>query len=208
MPGMRRTGNHRPRGPEPEEQAAELRGAQDRLTQRVLAVADAVGRFIEAWGFKAILGKVWALLALRRAPMAQTEIAEALGVSRSLVNLAITELTARGLVRATSDHRNAPYEARLDIWPTITDVLRAREWMLIESARVALEAAIHEAELEGGSGRYDMERMRLLKSMAEFAQLVLRLVFSLRVPRSLESFERWMGEARGFLKRLRLIRAA
>lgn len=184
-------------------------GAEDRLTHRILAAAEAVGGFIDAWGFKAIGGRVWALLALRRGPMSQTEIAGALGVSRSLVNLAIGELHLRGLVRATNDHRNAPYEARLDIWPCISDVLRAREWMLIESARVALEAAIEEAELAGGNAEpYDVGRMRLLLSMTEFAQLVLRLVLSIRVPRSLESFERWLHEARSFVKRFRFIRAA
>ncbi len=186
-----------------------VKGVEDRLARRMLVAAEAVGGFIEAWGFKAIGGKVWALLALRRAPMSQTEIAEALGVSRSLVNLAIGELQQRSLVRATNDHRNAPYEARLDIWPSIGDVLRTREWMLIEAARVALEAAIEEAELAGGnSGLYDLDRMRLLLSMTEFAQLVLRLVLSIRVPRSLEGFERWLLEARGFVKRFRFIRAA
>ena len=45
---------------------------------------------------------------------------EVLGVSRSLVSLAISELTDYGLVRATSEARNAPWEATWDVWPTIT----------------------------------------------------------------------------------------
>jgi DNA-binding transcriptional regulator GbsR (MarR family) len=171
-----------------------------------LAVCDTVGSFIEGWGFKAIDGKVWTLLALRKQPMAQTDIAETLGVSRSLVNLAIAELSTYGLVRATIEHRNAPYEARLDVWPTIADVLRSREWMLIESARVALEAAVEEAELarEGDRlGPYDLGRMRLLLSMTELAQTVLRVVLAVRVPRSLEAFGDWLREAARFMKRFR-----
>ena len=72
---------------------------RDRMTLRILGVCDAVGAFIEGWGFRAIHGRVWALLALSRAPMPQTVIAETLGVSRSLVSLAISELMEYGLVR-------------------------------------------------------------------------------------------------------------
>jgi DNA-binding transcriptional regulator GbsR (MarR family) len=180
--------------------------APDRLTQRVLAVTEAVGKFIEGWGFKSIQGKVWTLLAVSATPIAQTDIAEILGVSRSLVSLAIAELTTYGLVRAEGEHRNAPYSARLDVWPAIADVLRGREWMLIEGARVALEAAVEEAELarEGGyRGPYDLGRMRLLLAMTELAQTVLRVLLSVRVPRSLESFERWLRDAHRFMRRFR-----
>lgn len=170
----------------------------DRLGARVLTACDAVGAYIEAWGFRAIHGRVWTLLALRSAPMPQAEIAETLGVSRSLVSLAVGELTHYGLVRAVGEHRNAPYEACLDVWPTITDVLRSREWMLIERARVALEGALAEALEARAAGRpipYDVERLRLLLRMAEFAQVVLRAVLAVRMPRSLDTFSHWLGRA-------------
>ncbi|MFO0723291.1 MAG: hypothetical protein U1E65_05890 [Myxococcota bacterium] len=178
----------------------------DRLTQRVLAVTEAVGAFIEAWGFRAIHGKVWCLLALRRAPTHQSDIAEILGVSRSLVNLAIAELTQYGLVRAVGDHRNAPYEACLDVWPTISDVLRGREWMLIERARLALEAAIEEGRFAKESGErsdYDLSRMRMILAMTELAQTVLRMVLALRVPRSLDGFGEWLKEMTSLARRFR-----
>jgi HTH-type transcriptional regulator, glycine betaine synthesis regulator len=181
----------------------------DRITQRVLAVCDSVGAFIEAWGFKAIHGKIWALLALRREPTPQTEVAEILGVSRSLISTAVSELVQYGLVRAIGDHRNAPYEARLDVWPTISDVLRSREWMLIERARLALEAALEEAEFCEESGQrtpYDLRRIRLVLAMTELAQTVLKLFLSLRVPRSLDGFGEWIQDAVSFVKKLKLFR--
>lgn len=170
----------------------------DRVERRALAACDAVGAFIETWGFRNIHGRVWTLLALRSAPMAQTDIAETLGVSRSMVSLAVSELVHYGLVRAQSEHRNAPYEARLDVWPAITDVVRDREWMLIERARLSLEAAIDEAQqakVEGQPVEYDIDRLRLLLRMSEFAQVVLRTVLSVRMPRSLEGFSTWLGGA-------------
>ena len=38
--------------------------AQEILDRRVLEVCDAIGEFIEYWGFKSIHGRVWAMLAL------------------------------------------------------------------------------------------------------------------------------------------------
>lgn len=180
---------------------------EDRLTPRVLAVCDAVGSFIEAWGFKAIHGKVWALLALRREPTSQVDVSEILGVSRSLVSAAIAELTEYGLVRAIGDHRNAPYEARLDVWPSILDVVRSREWMLMERARLALETALEEAELASESGErvaYDVKRMRMVLAMTQLGQTVLRALFALRVPRSFEGFAEWIDDAATFMRRFKL----
>lgn len=198
-----------PRGPREmidhrvNDDASEKR-AQDRLTPRVLAVCDAVGAFIEIWGFRAIHGRVWTFLAFQRAPIAQADVAEVLGVSRSLVSLAISELAGYGLVRAVGAQRNAPYEASLDVWPTISDVLRDREWMLIERARIALEALIHEAEFAAESGNgtlYDIRRMRLLLTMTELAQGGLRAILAVRVPQSLDAFGEWLGRSAAFFKR-------
>jgi DNA-binding transcriptional regulator GbsR (MarR family) len=175
------------------------------MTQRILAVCDAVGAFIEAWGFKSIHGRVWALLALSKRPLPQSEIAETLSVSRSLVSLAIAELTQFGLVRPTSEARNAPYEASFDVWPTITDVLRGREWMLIERARISLESALAEGEYREEArlpNDFDLGRIRLLLAMTELAQATLKAIFSVRMPRSLDAFGQWLGRTRGAIEKL------
>jgi DNA-binding transcriptional regulator GbsR (MarR family) len=176
-----------------------------RLDLRVRQVCEAVGDFIEYWGFKSIQGKVWTLLALRRAPLAQTDIADFFDVSRSLVSSAVSQLVDYGLVRATGDHRNAPYEAVVDVWPTVSDVLRGREWMLIEAARVALDGAIEESEVSG-AGAYDVDRMRFLASLSELAQAFLRLIIGLRVPRRLDGFGDWLKRAGRFMRELRSLR--
>lgn len=190
---------------QPTRQHRQQAAPQDRVTQRVVVVCDAVGAFIEVWGFKSIHGRVWALLAMRRAPTTQIEVAETLGVSRSLVSLAIAELTEYRLVRAVGTHRNAPYEACLDVWPTITDVLRDREWMLMERARIALESAIDEVEYVAESGadaRYDLRRMKLLLAMTEFAQASLRAIMAVRMPGNLDTFADWLVRAGKFIRRI------
>ncbi|HJL42953.1 MAG TPA: HTH domain-containing protein [Myxococcales bacterium LLY-WYZ-16_1] len=179
--------------------------APDPLSHRVAAVCDAVGAFIECWGFKAIHGRTWALLALSTQPLSQAEIAERLGVSRSLIHLTITELSSFGLVVPTGPERNAPYQATMDVWPVITDVLRRREWMLMEQARLALDAAYREAEYAemcGEEPAYDRRRIGLLLAMTEFAQAVLSAVLGIRMPRSTEAFAEWLRRARRRFERL------
>lgn len=181
---------------------------EDRLSLRIRQVCEAVGQFIEYWGFKAIHGRIWTFLALRSEPVSQIEIAEFFGVSRSLVSGAVAELIEHGLVRPVSDHRNAPYEAVIDFWPTISDVLRDREWMLVEAARLALDGAIEEMELSNprSANRFNLERMRLLLRMAELAQALLRLLIGIRVPRKLEELGTWLKNSSKLIRSLRTLR--
>ena len=175
-----------------------------RIDVRVRQVCDAVGHFIEYWGFKSIHGRVWTLLALRRTPVAQTDIAEFFDVSRSLVSAAVSQLSEYGLVRATEEHRNAPYEAVVDVWPTVSDVLRGREWMLIEAARLAIDGALEEAEV-AGAGDYDIDRLRFLGALTELAQTFLRLIIGLRVPRRLDGIGDWVKRAARVMRTLRAL---
>lgn len=176
--------------------------SDDRLDARVVEVCAAVGAFIESWGFRSIHGRVWTLLALSSRPLSQSEVAERLKVSRSLVHLAVAELTELALVRQVGPQRNAPYEARMDVWPTITGVLRQREWMLIETARVALEALRVELEARPRAG-YELRRVEVLLLMTELAQAALRGLFALSIPESLEGFAGWLRRARDVADRLR-----
>ncbi len=180
------------------------RPPSDPLSLRIRQVCDAVGNFIEYWGFKAIHGRIWTLLALSTEPLSQLEIADFLEVSRALVSAAVAELVEHGLIRPVGDRRKAPYEAVTDVWPTISDVLREREWMLVETARVALEGAIEEAELAPERrARFSVERLRFLLRMTELAQAFLRLLIGLRMPQRLESIGGWLKDTAKFLRGLR-----
>ena len=200
------------------------------VDQRVLEVCDACGRFIEYWGFKAIHGRVWAYLALTREPISQRTVADALQVSRSLVSMAISDLCSYGLVSSVGEHRNAPYRANLDVWPVIAEVLRRREWMLLEEARISLEGLLAvlehpapeppssapEAALEQGgapdpegaaAARFHLPRLRRLLRMTELAQQALRLLIAARLPPLYEEGEegqrRWLQRARRWTSQLR-----
>lgn len=182
---------------------ASATSADPQLERRIRLVCEAVGDFIKYWGFKSILGRVWAVLALTHRPLTQAEMVSFLGVSRSQVSEAIAELTELGLVRATQQHRNSPFVAELDVWPVIADVLRRREWMLIESARLALEAAVEEVDRGGrvSAALYSVEHLQTLLTMTELAQSLLRIVISAR-SESGQDLLRWAQGAKGFLSTL------
>lgn len=200
-----RTGHNRPVS----EDHDQLQPPRDRLTLRVLQVCDAVGAFIAWWGFKAVHGRIWTVLALHRGPMSQASVARLLGVSRALVSSSMHELEEYGLVRTVGQGRHAPWEAVMDVWPVIADVLRSREWMMVESARVALEAAIEEAEIAEELGEHvpwNVNHMRVLLGLTETAQALLKILVALRVPRSIESLGGWLGKASSLIANLRRLR--
>lgn len=157
---------------------------QDPLTQRILDVCDRTGDFIEWWGFRAIHGRVWTLLAITGRPLSQMDISVLLDVSRSLVNGAVLELEEWGLVERVGDHRRAPIVAVTEVWPIITQVLRTREWMMIERVRLALEAAAQEADvhyLRTGQQPFSRERLHELMQLTEMAQSFLKVILNLRL---------------------------
>ncbi|MEZ6186233.1 MAG: hypothetical protein R3F62_14655 [Planctomycetota bacterium] len=182
-----------------------MQGPSERMERRIIQVCDASGSLVEYWGFKSIMGRVWTLLALRDGPMHQTRIADTLGVSRSLVSGTITDLMQYGLVRAVGEGRNAPYEAVVDVWPAVTDVLRTREWILLETARMALEAALEEAQASPPSG-YSLARIRFLLGMVKAVQSLLNLVLSVRRPGATAGLKGWVGTMKSLIDNLRSVR--
>ena len=172
------------------------------LERRIVSVCDACGDFIEYWGFKSIHGRVWAYLTISSRPLSQTEIARALNVSRASICIAISELSEYGLVKPSNHLRHAPYEAVVDVWPVISNVLREREWMLLETARVALEGALNELEritaeqpTDDIAQNYNLARLKMLLQMTEWAQGVLKLIINAKLPRATDRWGAWMNKA-------------
>jgi DNA-binding transcriptional regulator GbsR (MarR family) len=178
----------------------------DSLDPRVMEVCDAIGHFIEYWGFKSIHGRVWAILALHRDPLPQIQVANILGVSRSLVSGVISDLAERGLVRAIDERRNAPYVAVTEFWPTVAAVLRSREWMLIERTRQALEGLVVEGDRQAARGRttrYNIGRARNLLRLTESGQSVLKLVIGFPAGSGVERVSNWLRHVTGLARKLR-----
>lgn len=176
----------------------------DPVHLRVVTACDAVGSLVEYWGFKKVQGRVWTYLVLASSPRHQIEIAETLGISKALVSSTVAELMERNLVRAVEDKRSAPVEATLDVWPTIAEILRAREWRLLEDARVALEDVRAELEWQPEDEReFNVEHVSRVISIIEVVQALLRAVMSLRRPEPEVDQLGWISRASRLIGQLR-----
>ena len=168
----------------------------DPVALRLIDACDSIGDLIDYWGFKRVQGRVWAVIALSKHPRPQIEIAETLQISKSLVSLTISELMEYNLVRPIDERRGAPYEATLDIWPVVSDVLRSREWMLLESARLSLTGLKEEIELSGEAHTaFNLNHAQILLNITELAQAMLKTVMSIRNPEPPQVTQSWMKRA-------------
>jgi DNA-binding transcriptional regulator GbsR (MarR family) len=110
------------------------------LEQRV---AEVIGRIMEYWGFKAVMGRLWTFLYLSPEPLTAAEIGERLGASTGSVSMAVADLQKWGVVRKTwrPGERKDFYEAETSIWKMVTRVIRERELVYVHDAIAAFEEA-------------------------------------------------------------------
>jgi DNA-binding transcriptional regulator GbsR (MarR family) len=99
-------------------------------------IADAVGALMEFWGFKRIMGRIWALLYLRGEPLTAAELCDELAISTGAASMTLAELEHWGVVRRwrKAGDRREYFEAETDVWRMVSRVLRERELLQIERA--------------------------------------------------------------------------
>ena len=173
------------------------------LEQHLVDACDAVGEFIEYWGFKATHGRVWLLLAIHREPLAQKELMRMLELSRGTISTVVADLVEHGLVEAVSDHRNAPYRAKTEFWPTIATVLKQREAGLIRRAHEALSSLLSTLEGDELQDIYDVERIRGLVNLSEMAQRFVQLLINIPLPSHTDRMTGWFSTVGRIAQRLR-----
>src|SRR2546429_3472027 len=61
-------------------------------------VADAVGALMEFWGFKRVMGRLWATLYLSEDPLSAAELCERLEISTGAASMTVNELERWGVV--------------------------------------------------------------------------------------------------------------
>lgn len=111
---------------------------------------EAIGRIVEVWGFKKVMGMMWAFLYLCPEPACAKDICKALSISPALVSITIQELLQWGVVRKLSPigKRRDYYIAEHDIWKMIRKVLHERGKREMEWIQEKLESALDSLETE------------------------------------------------------------
>lgn len=153
--------------------------ARDRVDPAVLAVADAVGALIEAWGFKRNMGRMWAVMYLEDHPLTAAELGERLGLSSGAVSMLLSELLQWGAVKKAwvVGERREHYEPETSIWKMVSRVFRERELRWIHTAQAAFEQAGEELEPSRDARRKLIaERIAGLTQLAQVGAHLLEAV--------------------------------
>jgi DNA-binding transcriptional regulator GbsR (MarR family) len=118
--------------------------AEDDIETAELRVADVIGSLMEFWGFKAVMGRLWAILYLSPEPLSAAELGDRLSLSTGSISMALSELQKWGVVKKTwrPGVRRDFYEPETSIWKMVSRVFRERELTYVREAIVAFEAAL------------------------------------------------------------------
>jgi DNA-binding transcriptional regulator GbsR (MarR family) len=159
-----------------------------RPTDAELRVADVVGRLMEFWGFKAVMGRLWGILYLSPDPLPAAELQERLSISAGAASMALTELQKWGVVRKTwrPGERKDFYEAETSIWKMVSRVYREREMGFIREAIDVFEGALKTARAarpragaeEKRRIKFIEDRLGRLLSLARVAEALLNMLLS------------------------------
>lgn len=147
-------------------------------------VADAVGRLMELWGFRAVMGRLWATLYLSEEPLTAADLCSRLEISAGAASMALRDLERWGVVirRRSPGDRKDWFEAETDVWKGVSRVYRERELVEIERALDAFDraAALFETgsrlgtALERRSARLAFERTSRLLELTRVGRNLVR----------------------------------
>ncbi len=92
-------------------------------------VANQIGVFIEYWGFKNVLGRIWAHLFLASKPLDAGQIMDRLKISKALTSMSLSELLQFEVIQVAGkgERGSVLYKANTDLIAVISNVLRSRE---------------------------------------------------------------------------------
>jgi HTH-type transcriptional regulator, glycine betaine synthesis regulator len=115
---------------------SELSATPDQLRESEDLFVHEVGSAIEFWGFKRILGQVWAWLYLEGEARSAAAIAGRLGLSKAAVSTAIAQLEHWGCVSRMRQpgERRELYLAEQDVWRMVSRVFRERELRKVDQS--------------------------------------------------------------------------
>jgi DNA-binding transcriptional regulator GbsR (MarR family) len=107
-----------------------------RESELLQEIADAVGALMEFWGFKRVMGRIWALLYLRGEPLTAAELCDDLDISTGAASMTLAELEHWGVIKRSrkAGDRREYFEGETDVWRMVSRVLRERELLQIERA--------------------------------------------------------------------------
>mgnify|MGYP006258632775 CR=1 FL=1 len=121
--------------------------------EAIRLTCESIGQFMETWGFKKVMGQIWAFLYLCPEPGSAKDICQALGISPALVSITIQDLQRWGVVKKISPLgvRKDYYVAEHNLWQMIQKVFQEREKKIVSHVLENLEDALSALKEEANS---------------------------------------------------------
>lgn len=184
----------------------EAAGVSDRAEQIAREFARAWARMGPLWAVPPALARVHGYLLVRRVPLSEREIREALRLSHRAASVALAECEAWGLIRRVEPRRSGrrgpagmAYQAVEDHWRWLRDLVAQRKLREADPIVRFLRGAVADAEAEAATHPDDAELASLrdwLAGFVDFVELVdraLTLIPELE-PHELEQVMRIFGQ--------------
>ncbi len=147
------------------------------------SMLDGLGQLSSYFGYNKVMGKMYGALLLTPAPMSLDDLMAHLDVSKASVSMNMRTLENMGMVREVwvRGDRRKYYEAELDLWRILTNVLGSRELRDVNTALDVLETNMdHLRETMSAMSESDqklaafyIDRIDQMKDFFRFAKLFL-----------------------------------
>lgn len=144
---------------------------------QTLSLIEQLTLFFDRFGFRRILGRMWATLYLSPRPLSQQELADLLGISAGLVSSGLRELDHWGMIRQATlpGTRRTHYEAETRLLRIVASILQRRELPAVR----ALHDSVREARLGkplSDEGEHLPARMRAIEDAARLYSALANIV--------------------------------
>jgi HTH-type transcriptional regulator, glycine betaine synthesis regulator len=138
---------------------------------------DAVGNFIEFWGFKRNQGRVWGLLYLRGVALTAGELEKTLTLSKGGVSMLLRDLERWAVILRVREPGSSAwkYRAETELMKMVRRVLEEREGEFIARIRADLTEALRLAQATGKVSKERLDRLRRMNALADQMEKAIRV---------------------------------
>jgi len=152
-----------------------LKNKNDILSnKRILRLSEAIGSFINYWGFKDLQGQIWFILYITDQEYSTKDIKEIFDISKALASQLINELLEFKVISkvGTGKHGVDLFKANTNVLEAIFLVIKNREMNILDSVLenlTNLEKSLGELELK----TIKKSRLVKLRKLARYSQLTI-----------------------------------
>ncbi len=146
--------------------------------KEVRRLSEAIGDFIEYWGFRRIQGQIWTQIFVSNRPLSGSDLTQRLKVSKALVSPALKQMLQYELIFEVKsvDSRKKLYKANPDYLSVIKNVLEKREVPMLQNVQNKFLSLQDETESSAKlKSELDLTKVQALGLMVSQANLALSL---------------------------------